>query len=233
MKVVYDLSPDDCIKDFKFNKRQKDITGQQYGNLKVIGVHSVCERGRLRWVVQCQCGSEYCFAVDPRNLKKGYYVSCPYCKHELASKRTIKHGDSHSRLYYIWKGMKARCHDLDNENYGGRGIKICEEWDSSYESFREWAFSNGYKNDLTIDRIDVNGDYSPENCKWSNTKEQANNKRDTVYLTIFGETKPLSIWSDITGINKSAIYYRLKSPYYKTDEEILYGKNLKYYKEEY
>ena len=92
------------------------------------------------------------------------------------------------------------------KNYGGRGIKVCEEWINSSDNFIEWALSNGYKNDLTLDRIDVDGDYKPSNCKWSNLKEQANNKRSNVFINIDGDIKTVAQWSDCTGISRNIIY---------------------------
>lgn len=124
-----------------------------------------------------------------------------------------KHGERNSRLYTIWCRMKQRCFDTKIEcykNYGGRGITICDEWKNNYSAFKEWAINNGYKDDLTIDRIDVNGNYEPNNCKWATRKEQANNTRTNRNITYNNETHTLAEWSDITGIQRDVIKSRIE-----------------------
>ena len=108
---------------------------------------------------------------------------------------------SDTRLYRIWAAMKTRCSNSKQpsyKDYGGRGIKVCDEWWNSFVCFMEWATENGYTEELTLDRIDVDGGYSPKNCKWSTRHEQAMNRRNTIYetLTAFGETKTLREWSE-------------------------------------
>ena len=101
------------------------------------------------------------------------------------------------RLYMIYYHIKTRCFnkkDIRWKHYGGRGITICKEWKNDYLSFKNWALSNGYKQNLSIDRIDNDGNYCPENCRWSTTKEQCNNKRNNLHITAFGETKTISEW---------------------------------------
>ena len=124
------------------------------------------------------------------------------------------HGESKTRLYKIWKGIKERCHNPNNtafRNYGGRGIGICDEWNgkNGYIPFREWALQNGYSDDLTIDRIDVNGNYAPSNCRWVTLTEQSRNKRTTILSTFNGETRTLKEWSEILGINYQTLYRRI------------------------
>lgn len=123
------------------------------------------------------------------------------------------HGETNTRIHKTWSSMHERCERKSHEHfdcYGGRGIKICEEWDK-YEKFREWALNNGYKENLTLDRIDVNGDYCPENCRWSDWATQQNNKRNNHNLTYRGQTKTIAEWSRVTGINKTTIRARLIS----------------------
>lgn len=122
-----------------------------------------------------------------------------------------EHGCS-SRLYKCWAHMKERCYreaDSDYKNYGGRGIRVCDEWRNDYLAFKEWALANGYEPSLTIDRIDYNGNYEPSNCRWATWKEQSNNRRGLHYLTYNGETKTLTEWSEITGISFTTLYMRL------------------------
>ena len=124
------------------------------------------------------------------------------------------HGESKTRLFHIWQDMRKRCYNKNASNYeryGGRGITVCDEWKEKYEPFRDWAKENGYKETLSLDRIDNDGPYSPENCKWSTEKEQANNRRSTHFLTHNGETHSIKEWSKITGIARSTIGNRIKA----------------------
>lgn len=137
---------------------------------------------------------------------------------------------SETRLYHIWSTMKARCNNPNNDhfhNYGGRGIKVCSDW-IKFDPFYEWSMSNGYSDNMTIDRIDYNGDYTPENCRWITHKEQNLNKRNNRLITYRGETKTLSQWSEDTGLSMQVIYDRLKrfgenddlfSPLYATEKQ--------------
>lgn len=124
-----------------------------------------------------------------------------------------KHGMSHSRLHNIWSNMKTRCFTKSYylyELYGGRGITVCEEWKNDFLSFYTWSMSHGYSENLTLDRIDNNGNYSPENCRWTTMKEQASNRRSNHLLTLNGETKTISEWSKVVGIERRTIQRRLK-----------------------
>jgi len=124
----------------------------------------------------------------------------------------VTHRESNTRLYNIWVNMKARCYRPTGrgyKDYGGRGIIMCDEWKNSYEAFRDWSKNNGYRDDLSIDRIDNDGNYEPNNCRWVDIYIQANNKRDNRFVTVDGETKTISQWSRIVGINKKTIQQRL------------------------
>lgn len=124
-----------------------------------------------------------------------------------------KHGLSHTRIDHIYKGMIARCEKetaINYERYGGRGIHVCDEWKQNKIKFFEWAFENGYSDDLTLDRIDNNKDYSPDNCKWSTVEEQNNNRRSSRYIEAFGQRKTLAEWSKTTGIKIGTLWERLR-----------------------
>lgn len=123
------------------------------------------------------------------------------------------HGMYGTRLNHIWANMRLRCNCKTNKNYpdyGGRGIKVCKEWDE-FINFHKWAMSNGYDDSLSLDRIDVNGDYCPENCRWITMFAQQSNKRNNVFVEYKGEKHTVSEWSRITGITLSALFYRLST----------------------
>lgn len=124
------------------------------------------------------------------------------------------HGGSGTRLYRIWQYMRKRCTNqnaINYERYGGRGITVCPEWQEDFAAFRDWAVANGYRDNLSIDRKDNNGPYSPENCRWATAHEQGNNRRSTHLITYNGETHSIKQWSEITGIAESTIWNRLKA----------------------
>lgn len=122
------------------------------------------------------------------------------------------HGQSHTRLYKIWMGIKLRCCNKNHntyKNYGAKGITICDEWIHDFSAFYDWSYKNGYNDGLTIDRIDNSKGYSPDNCRWATYPEQALNKSTNKHLTINGQTKTIKEWSDIYGIAQNAVYRRL------------------------
>lgn len=133
-----------------------------------------------------------------------------------------RHGMAKTYLYRRWVGMRRRCYlksEREYERYGGRGIKVCEEWKNDFIPFMEWALSNGYDEKLTLDRIDTNGDYEPNNCRWVSRKEQNNNKSDNVKLTLNGVTRNMVEWSEITGINYQTLQGRVRRGW--NDEDVL------------
>lgn len=128
-------------------------------------------------------------------------------------KKRQKHGHTGNRIYNIYRGMRTRCYNKKDYHYnwyGARGIKICEDWDNDFLSFYEWSINNGYQDNLTIDRIDNNKDYSPDNCRWITTQKQCNNRRNNHLVTINGETHTIMEWSRISGLDRKVIERRLK-----------------------
>lgn len=213
-----------CLSNEKVRNRSfKNLKGQVFGRLTVISINHTTRLGTY-WNCVCECGNE-CVVLTTK-LSNGHTTSCGCRKDEI--KRDIEklnksHGKSKTKLYKIFSGMKARCYRKSCPNYnryGGRGIIICKEWLDSFENFYNWSISNGYKSGLSIDRIDNDKGYSPDNCRWVSAKEQANNTRSTVFLTYKGETKSASEWSEITGIRQATIVRR-KTSYGWTDEECL------------
>ena len=140
-------------------------------------------------------------------------MSCGCLRKELVGNRFTTHSKSKKRLYRTYHHMKERCYSPKAKgyvDYGGRGISICDEWLSDFESFYDWAVSHGYSDELSIDRIDVNGNYEPSNCRWATNTEQERNKRHTRKLTFQGKTKPLAEWSEIYGLSASTIWGRVQ-----------------------
>lgn len=189
--------------------------GDTFGDLTVIEI-----LGKIRpqtsnhwyYKVQCKCGTKN--IVRGTVLKNGRSAKCRKCAIKRTPNRRIqyKHGMTNTRLFNIWQSMKERCNTPTSHAYkwyGGRGIKICDEWENDFMAFYNWAINNGYKEILSIDRIDVNGNYEPSNCRWATTKAQANNKRTNRFLTLNGETHTMAEWGIITGIKDYNIENRL------------------------
>lgn len=160
--------------------RFQDLTGNKYGRLTVINRDTT--RKGVYWNCLCECGN-YC-SIHRRDIVRGSTKSCGCLSKEVAHNKIIKintkHNDSGTRLYSIYLGMIDRCRRKNNhayKYYGGRGIKVCDEWLENYLVFKEWAINNGYQNNLTIDRINVNGNYEPDNCRWITIQDQQRNKR--------------------------------------------------------
>lgn len=156
----------------------KDLSGQRFGRLTVIKRAGSNNDGRARWLCVCDCGN-----IDiklGKLLLNGHCRSCGCGEYENRVSNCTSHRLSNTRLYVIWRGMKQRCYYLkhkDYHNYGGRGVTVCDEWKNDFKTFYEWAISQGYNDDLTLDRIDVNGNYEPTNCRWATWSEQRLNQR--------------------------------------------------------
>lgn len=201
-----------------------DEIGNRYGRLLVIGRAENCKQGQARWRCRCDCGKEC--VVTGSNLRRGKQVSCGCYGHSVRSSNDVPTELRQGRIYRIWQRMIYRCTNPNNNRYafyGGRGIKICDEWLNDFKVFYEWAIDNGYADDLSIDRINVDGNYEPSNCRWATAKEQARNTSRTRYLTIAGETKPLMEWCEIYRVSHKSANTRISrgwtNPY-----EILFGR---------
>lgn len=135
----------------------------------------------------------------------------------------VTHGKSGTRVYGIWCDMKKRCYNPKNKRYsryGGRGISVCEEWKENFQMFYEWAMANGYTDELTIDRINVNGNYEPSNCRWVTVKEQQRNTSRNRFITVNGVTRTVSEWAEITGIHRDVIKDRLNKLHWTEEEAV-------------
>lgn len=189
-----------------------DETGNRYGDLVVVKRAPDNTRWKVRWVCLCDCGKTV--TRGGLGLRSGESLDCG-CKRserQAANPPVIIHGMSKSRLYKIWRAMKIRCMsvtDVAYGDYGGKGVSICDEWMNS-STFLSWALTNGYREDLTLDRYpDPNGNYCPENCRWATPKQQQRNRRNNFCLTLNGERKLGIEWSEITGIPFPTIYGRV------------------------
>ena len=186
-----------------------DLTGKKFGRLTVI--ERAENKGKsVMWVCKCECKN--ITIVRPENLRSGRTQSCGCLHSEQLSNRNIKHGKSNTRLYTIWESMKSRCLYKSHarfKDYGGRGITVCNEWIHDFQTFYDWSMANGYAENLTIDRINNDKGYSPDNCRWVTIKEQENNKRSNHKITYKGETHNIKEWADILEINHRVIRKRI------------------------
>lgn len=182
-----------------------DLTGRKFGRLTVVELDKARSKRKSYWICQCECGNRKTVRSD--SLKNGAIRSCGCLRNEQAAINVSvnhSHKMSKTRLYHTWQGMKKRCNNPDNSSYpryGGRGITVCKEWESKFESFMEWALNNGYADNLTIDRIDNNGNYEPSNCRWTEPKAQARNRRSNIKVRYNGKSITLMELSEITGLN--------------------------------
>lgn len=180
-----------------------DITGERYNNLTVIEF----DKKINKWKCKCDCGN--ITYVSKSNLRGGGVKSCGCLRH----KPTHTHNLSHTKIYQIWNGMKNRCYNpnlVDYKNYGARGITVCNEWRNSFETFYEWAIKNGYKEGLTIERIDNNDGYKPNNCKWITKGEQVNNRRNCCLYTYQDKTQTLAQWCKELNLNYALMHDRIR-----------------------
>lgn len=184
----------------------KDLTGQKFGRLTVLYKLHNYHKKEIYWLCICDCGN----ITETRGstLRNESAKSCGCYMKEIVT----KHGKSNTRLHKTWSMIKDRCYNKHNNRYpiyGGRGIVVCDEWKHDFEAFHDWAIENDYRDDLTIDRIDVNGNYEPNNCRWATPKQQARNTTRNRNITYNGETYCISEWADILGINANTIRSRL------------------------
>lgn len=155
-----------------------DLTGQRFGRLTVIKRAPNGNCGNTRWECKCDCGKTT--YSDSKQLRRGITQSCGCYHKELCGDQHRKHGLSGTRLHRIYYRMRERCYRPDNDNYrwyGARGITVCSEWMNSFSQFAEWALASGYQDNLTIDRINPDGNYEPTNCRWITIQEQQKNRR--------------------------------------------------------
>lgn len=187
----------------------QDLTGQKFNKLLVLKQVRK-NKGKTYWLCKCDCGKET--IVEGYKLKTGHIRSCGCLQREINIKRLTTHNLSKSRLYEIWCAIKNRCLNKNlktYKNYGGRGITVCQEWLNDFKMFYDWAINNGYSDSLTIDRINNDGNYEPDNCRWASIKTQANNRRTCKTFTYNGVTKNYKQWCEFLKINYKTFYSRI------------------------
>ena len=205
------------MNDVKKTKPKIDLTGKRFGFLTVLncGGH---RNNKIVWHCKCKCGNEV--IRDTYYLTHAENPSCGCLHYSKISESNKTHGMSNTRLYKIWEAMKRRCNSPKAERYhryGGRGIKYCKEWEQ-FLPFYQWALNSGYSNELSIDRIDVNGNYEPGNCRWVTMKEQQNNTSQNRIVKYKGETMSISKFSESIHRPYSAVYQELTKLHWSPDK---------------
>ena len=184
--------------------------GMKFGRWTILQFNGYKNHNR-QWLCKCDCGTEK--PVSQSLLTKGLSTSCGCYRKEYLSKLNTTHNSSGTRIYSIWNKMKERCYKentKDYKNYGARGISICNEWLNSFETFKEWALNNGYQDNLTIERKDLNEDYNPNNCSWITIQEQQKNRRPPISKFINKRlNKPIKELAKEKNLSASLVYKRL------------------------
>jgi hypothetical protein len=189
---------------------QYDLRNKRFGKLVALKPLGLDKHKEMLWECKCDCGKTY--KAKSYSLRTGKTTQCRKCSMEQIGDKNRKYITFSKRLHECYTNMKTRCKNKKQDKtnrYINRGITLCEEWDKSYECFQEWALNNGYKENLTIDRIDNDKGYSPNNCRWVTRTEQANNRRTSYYLYYNGEKDTLANWSRRLGIPYYYIQYRV------------------------
>lgn len=202
---------------------KNDLIGRRFGRLVVVGID---DRGVKRTYYFCQCDCGNTKSVRSDGLLSGAVQSCGCMKREQDRENLTanhKHKMSHTRPYEIWQGMKKRCynpHDARYDRYGGRGITVCDEWRNDFKAFYKWALENGYADNLTIDRIDNDKGYSPDNCRWADAETQCRNRASNISITIGNATKTLTEWCEIFELDYATIHARYKHDKFKGIDDL-------------
>lgn len=189
-----------------------NFIGRKSGFLTVVDINYT-KKPRYNTILICLCKCGKIVKIDRSTFVRGRCKSCGCYREDKYKSGGMcnKHNMSKTRIYRIWGKMKRRCKNKDNKNYGGRDIKVCIEWKNNFVNFYNWAIKNGYKDNLTIDRIDVNGNYCPENCRWATVKEQANNRRNNCFVFYNGHNFTVLELAEKHGIKRVTLAQRLKS----------------------
>lgn len=180
-----------------------DLTGKKFEKWTVIE-KGTFTNGKSYWLCQCECGTVK--LVDGDTLRRGTSTGCLKCRTHF-----VKHGKSNEKIYWVWHGMIQRCEYPNSKfykNYGGRGVKVCEEW-HEFKPFYDWAMANGYQQGVEIDRMNVDGNYEPSNCQWITHKAQQSNKTCNRIIEFNGILQTLQQWADSLGIKSNTLHGRI------------------------
>lgn len=189
--------------------RKNDLTGMKFNRLKAIKPIGI-RNGEIVWRFECDCKNT--IDVIGSRVKNGYIKSCGCLATDVNRTMRITHGYSKTKLYVVWQSMKRRCLDEKYpkyKDYGSRGITVCDEW-LEFENFKKWSDDSGYKEGLTIDRIDNDKGYFPDNCQWITNEEQQLNKRNNRIITFNGKSQTISEWARELNINEQTLRNRLQ-----------------------
>lgn len=196
--------------------RKINLTGQRFGKLVVIKESENIGKNST-WLCKCDCGITK--NILSYNLTSGKSKSCGCVRGLKLKKFATTHGESKTRLYGIYKGMKQRCNNTNSpayDYYGGKSVSVCAEWDNDFLKFKKWSLENGYNENTSIDRIDPNGNYCPKNCRWVSPQKQQNNKLNNVFVTIGDERLTIAEWASANKTNKQTLY----SKFYRLFEQL-------------
>lgn len=199
----------------------KNLVGQKFGTLTVLRFAGINKNHKSTWLCKCECGVEK--VMSRENLIRA--KSCG-CKSRVNNKNGYIHGDSHTRLYGVWKDMRRRCNKKFAEKYpyyAGRGISVCDEW-NDWMNFKSWAIENGYQEGLTIDRIDGNAGYSPDNCRWATRTEQCNNLSSNIHVEYRGRDYTLGELARLEGIAYQRLRDRVRGLNWTVERAVQAGK---------
>lgn len=194
-----------------------DLIGRKFGRLTVIERAKNAKGGKSRWLCRCSCSEQNEVIVIGTDLTRGHTQSCGCFMREQSKKYNIKHGKVYTRLYMTWKNMKNRCNNPNSDDYriyGAEGKTVCPEWldkENGFINFYNWSMANGYRADLTIERIDGTKGYSPDNCRWTTAKEQANNTRRNHIIEYKGKKQTMKQWSEELHIKYSTLAARINT----------------------
>ncbi len=186
------------------------MAGKKFGALTALWPAGTCKSGDIVWAFVCSCGNE--FSANGYSVRVGKVISCQECSKKRSREASVKHGMSNSSEFGIWTDIQTRCynnHSTAYKYYGARGISMCDRWRRSFQNFLTDMGARP-SSDHSVDRIDTNGNYEPSNCRWATRKEQANNKRNNVLISINGETKTMTTWCAQFNVSVAAVSLRYK-----------------------
>lgn len=205
--------------------KMENYINKKYNKLTILSISkNNSDIKMIKVLCKCDCGNEKIVYLN--NVIRGLTKSCGCIRKKNGYKQGTNnktHGQSKTKLYKLYKNVINRCYKKNHERYkyyGGKGIKVCDTWLNDFESFYNWAYANGYKQGLSIDRIDNNGNYEPNNCRWVDMSIQSTNKRNTVYLTYNNKTQSMKQWADELGLNYDHFKYRIRDKNMTIDEAI-------------